>query len=345
MSPAQETADTPAASAQRKSLRGRILAIPARMFAHARQNPLLAVVILCGGSIIMASGTSILVYGVKHGLLSDRQVTIEAALEQLDAGDYDKAKELADRLRVKLTGDYTQLGDPLFVQGAALVHEAEGMSQGTERKTLYLVAAHYLEEARDRGFPPGRTKEGRYLLATSLFHSGSYAESLRPLLEALKNHDGHSYELYHLLATAYLRDSQPDYRKSLQYNRLWLQNPSMSRATRNEAMLQQSEILLHLREAAACHAALDQIDEDSPLHADALILLARLLMLEGDALLANRGDPNDVEAQATAGKDKYRQAIGVMERAQSKDMTGAVTRQSLYLLGVCHQKLGDLRGR
>ncbi len=307
--------------------------------AGVRQNPLLSVVLVCGTGIIVASGSSIGYYAVTQGIFSDREATIGAALDRLDAGEYDQAKDLADRLRKKLGNDYSQLGYPLFVQGAVLAHEASELGPVQERQTLYLVAARYLEEARDRGFPPGRDQEGRYLLATSLFHSGSYAESLRPLLDAASDQQDRAYEIYRLLSIAYLRDTPPDLNRSLTFNRLWLEAPSLTRAELDEAYLRQSEILLGLHDAAACHTALDQIDEDSPLHSEALIIEARLLIQEGDALQGSTGDTAHVTAE---GQNKYRQAIDALQRAQSKDLLGVSTRQSRYLLGICHRKLGDV---
>ena len=338
MSSAANNAEAPKADGERKSFVARLIASPACMLAHARQNPLLSVVLLCGGGIILASGSSIAYYAVKQGIFADREATIEAALDRLDAGEYEQAKDLADRLRKKLGNDYSQLGYPLFVQGATLAHEASKLGAGDERQTLYLLAAHYLAEARDRGLPPGREKEGLYLLATSLFHSGRYAESLRPLLEAVQAEPDGDYELYRLLSTAYVRDTRPDLNKSLTYNRLWLKDPSLSRGERDEAYLQQSEILLDLQDTAGCQAALDQIAEDSPVYSEALIILARLLMQEGDALIAGGGD---AAGRTVTGMEKYRQAIEALERAQSTDSLGTATRHSRYLLGICRQKQGD----
>ncbi len=340
MPTAENQAETPQANGPGRSLVRRVLGLPARMWAFVRGNILLSVMLLCGSGIIGATALSLAYYAVHRGVFTDREATIQAALERLDAGHFDEAKDLAERLRQKMKDHFAEQGYPMFVQGAALAYQASELPAGEERQVLFLVAARYLQEAGNRSFPPGREKEGRYLLATSLFHSGHYAESLRPLLKAVDDDPQASFELYRQLSMAYLRDGHPNLEQALKYNRLWLDDPAMNRDERDEAYVQQSEILLLRGDTAGCHEAVARVEEDSPLHAQALIILARVLMLEGDTLTTGRGSE---DPQAEAGREKYRQAIGALERSLSQHVASDATPQARYLLGVAYEKLGDLR--
>lgn len=339
MPSAQDNANPPDTASQRQSFIQRARTVLSRMLAGARRNPLLAAVLLCGSTIIVGSGTSVVYYLVTHGPSSDRNVTTEAALALLDSGKYDKAKKMALRLNRKLEDHPYRLGYPLFIQGAVLAHEASELRRKDERQTFFLVAARYLQEARARGFPPGRAKEGIYLLASSLFKAGRFAESLPVLHEAYDALPNQKYELARLLSTAYVRDTAPNLKQALRYNRMWLRDPALSDREREEALLQKAEIYLALRDRAMCRETLSQIREDSPLHNQALLLEARRLMQEGDQVAAQSASQEATEKV----EEKYRGAISALKRAQSKDTSGTTTRQSRYLLGICYQKLGDHR--
>ena len=296
-------AEAPGAVGERNSFVARLATLPARWRAAARRNVVLTAVLVCGTGIILTSAGSIIYYLATRSPASDAGVTVEAALALLDAGEYEQAKRMAVRLRDKIGDDYRRLGHPLFVHGAALAHEASQLSHEAERQALHLVAARYLEEARDRGFPDGREKLGLYLLATCLFNSGNYAESLPALHEAFAANRGQQYELHRLLSTAYLRDTSPDLKKALHHNRLGLEDPSLTAAAQDQAHVQQSEILLGLGDTVACQAMLDKIGQDSPVHDQALVMLARLLIEEGDQLLSAAGDGSEAKREA---QEKYR---------------------------------------
>jgi TolA-binding protein len=338
MPPANNRVDTPDAG-ERLSLVQRLLAAPPNVIAYARRQPLLFVVLFCGTLVISGSAASAAYYLLTRGPASDRHVTIEAALKLLDANKLDEAEDMAHRLRRKLGGDYRHLGYPLFVLGSVLSQQAEQLGHADERRIVHLVAARYLEEARNRGLPPGREKEGLYRLAISLFNGGHFAESLPVLREAYEQMPHQKHELARRLSIAYLRDEQPDLHQALHYNQIWLADPSLTGQARDEALLAQAEIALRQGDLALCHDSLAQIDDSSAFAAQAYILRGRLAIREGDQLIADSGDTG---ADTDAAKEKYRQAIGLLGQAQSKDdLVGSSIPQTQYLLGVCHQKLGD----
>ena len=341
MSSTPNSPPTPAVSEERTSLLGRMIALPTRGISAARNHPLLAVVLVCGLAIIAMSLLSVGYYVTLHSRIVNPNVTIAIALNELDAGNYAEAKNAAAELRAIPELDYRKQGYAIYVQGVVLAHEADQMNSEAERRTLYLVAARYLEEARDRGFPAGREDVGLYLLANCLFKSGHYAESLPALQAALEALPRRKYELYQCLATAYLRDNHADFQRALHYNRLSLKDPSLTAGQRDELTILQTEILLGLDDATTCRQMLDAISDDSPVHDQALVMLGRLLIHEGNVIAAQ--SDSDGDEKAIEAKEKFRQAIAALERAQTQDLAGITTRQARYLLGICYQNLGDSR--
>ena len=177
----------------------------------------MAVVLFAGSTIILATGVSAVLFVANRGTVGP-EPTLERALECLDAQQINEARRIATRLQLSGDLSYQQQGGPLYVQGAGLAHEAAQHWRDAERRKLYLVAARYLEEARDRGFPPDREGQGTYLFSTCLFHSGHYAESLPLLFDALKTNPQHRHELHRCLATAFLNDTEPQLEKALHYS-------------------------------------------------------------------------------------------------------------------------------
>lgn len=342
MPSAENNTGTPDAGVVRQSLLSRLGALPSRGFAAARRNPLLAMVLLCGSTIIASSGISVGYYLVTRGSPSAWNVTIEAALACLDAGEYDEAREIASQLARKYGNDGRRSGYPLFVQGAVLAEEAAQHGSARENATQFLVAARYLQESRERAFPPGREKEGLYLLGSCLFKAGRFAESLPVLHDALEDVPSQKYEIARLLSTAYLRDTVPNLKKARRYNHTWLDDPSLAEDERHEAILQLAEIELGLQDQEACRETLSAIPDDSPLHDQALILRGRLLIQESGRSVV-RGDDTAEAADQDGNKEKLRAAINVLKRAQSKASSEATTGQSQYLLGICYRDLGDPR--
>jgi tetratricopeptide (TPR) repeat protein len=317
-----------------------LLRVPGRLLSGARQNPLLAVVLLAGAGMILATGVSAVIFVTGSGSV-DTEPTLALAFESLDTGQIHEARRLATRLQMAGNLNYQQQGGPLYVQGAALAQEAGEHWRDDERRKLYLVAARYLEEARDRGFPPGREGQGAYLFSTCLFRSGHYAESLPLLLEALKTNPQHRHELNRCLATAYLHDTSPQLEKALNFSQAALTDPNLTVEQRDQQLLQQSHIYLQLNELPEAKQSLAKCSSDATILPEITLVEARILLAEGDNLRATYSDDSTTIPDAAA--EQYRAAIESLQKAQAEDKTGRIIQQCRYLTGVSHFKLGEMR--
>ena len=201
------------------------------------------------------------------------------------------------------------------------------------------MAAHYLEEARTHGFPPGREDQGLLLLGESLSPDTTPKVYLF-LREVYEQNPDLQHTLARMLSTAYLRDTVPNLKAAKQYTEVWLQAPSLTDDDRDLATLQLAEIYLDDHDPEACRSALSKIAPKSP-HGGRLCCspdVWRCSKGTNRRLVSGSGFNN------THGKDKYREAIGLLSDAQTfDDPEGTVMRQSKYLIGLCHLKLGDLR--
>jgi len=267
-------------------------------------------------------------------------VTLEMALDALDSRAFLEARKLAEKLQKRDDLPIEELGGPVFVLGAVSAYEAED-SWSKERTRYLLLAARYLEEARDRGFPPGREAEGLYLLGKSLYLSGQIPSSRPVLLRALPLNPHLETEIHRLLAGAYLNDANPMLEEALRENGLYLADQQLSTADRHDGLLQRARILLQMEKIPECLATLNQIPPDARNRSEAIVMRGRVLMHEA-RMLQNK--PRATAADQLRAKQNYEAAIRALREAQGADTLGTqATRKSMYLIGVCYMELGDDR--
>lgn len=293
--------------------------------------------------VVIATGMLLVggLFGVSTLLTSsseDEDVTLEMALAALDGGHYSKAKGYAEALRESGDLPPDALGGPAFVAGAATAHEAED-DWRLNKKRIHLLAARYLEEARDRGFPPSRKTEGLFLLGSSLYHSGQFGACRQPLLESLRLDENRKSAVLNLLAESSFRDANPKLEEALKYNSQYLADRRLSPESRAQATLRQSRILFRLGRTEDCRTTLALIPVGDPLQAEAVLLSGRLVLNEARRL---RDDKQRIEAgtnieQAVA---KYREAKDIFARAQGLGtIANETTPKAMFLTGMCFYEM------
>ena len=266
-------------------------------------------------------------------------VTIEQTLAALDRGDDQAARHLAETLQGQGTLTTDEWGTPVFVFGVVAEHEARNDPE-KDQSNFYRIAASYLEEARNRGFPPQRKRRGDVLLGRCLALSGRCSAARPELQAALKLAAAHASEIHFLLAASYFEDAKPDLPKAMAENALYLADCSLGPTARGEGLLQRARILFLMDHDRECLATLDKIPEAANLGGHATVLRGQILYREAHALNNKAGATAD---QRKAAQQKYEAAIRAFRQAQSRDtVSNQATRQAAYLIGVCLMEKGDL---
>jgi len=307
-----------------------------KMLAWASENRLKAGLI--GGACLLAVGGVAALWVLSTATPASQHATLDAAMKALDSGAYQEARQLAETLSEAALSPEDPLGAPSFVLGAAAAYEADD-AWTTDKEHLYLLAARYLEEARDLGFPPGREGEGLFLLGRSLYLSGQMAASRIVLEETLAANPRMRTEIHRLLAAAYLEDANPKFTEALEQNVIYLADPTLSAEARHQGLLQRAEILLQLGKTSQCASTLDQIPPEAHNHAEAILTRGRVLIHEARAL---KNAPQVGEEDRLKWVEKYQAAIKTLRIAQGRStLADQASRKAMYLIGVCFLELGD----
>jgi len=306
--------------------------------AWARANKLRAIAVI-GACVVSVGGVVFGWLAIGSYRKAEEPVTLDMVMESLDLGAYEQTRRQAKQLRQNDDVSIDELSGLAFASGASAAYEADRSWEGSkQRPRLYLLAARYLEEARDRGFPPDREAEGLYLLGRSLYLAGKIPASRLVLLEALKINKQRETDIHGLLAGAYLNDANPDLERALAENRLFLSDPRLLPEVRHEGLLQRAQILLRLEKISECVATLDEIPDDAKNRAEAINLRGRVLMYEARAL---KNKPDATAEDLAQAQRKYRQAIKTLQYAQGHDtLRTQATRKAMYLIGVCYLEMG-----
>ncbi len=295
---------------------------------------------LVAGACALAVAGAVTFWLLAAGSVGPEDPTLDRAMDALDRGAYKEARQMAEALRDGRLSPDDPLGAPSFLLGAAAAYEAEDAWR-VEKEPLNLVAARYLEEARDLGFPPGREGEGLYLLGRSLYLTGQMAAGRIVLRQALEANPRRQTEVHRLLAAAYLDDANPKLMEALEHNAIALADHTLADDGRHQGLLQRAEILLRLGKTSECLETLDQIPPEAKRHVEAVVIRGRVLLLEARAL---KHAAEATEEDGKRASEKYHAAIKTLRLAQGHDTLSAqASRKAMYLIGVCYQELGDAR--
>lgn len=292
--------------------------------------------ILAGAVITSIGGVCVLWFAFGGEKSEEPQVTLEMALEALDNGQFPEARQMAERLRDQITLRPHRRGTIAFVLGMVAMHEADA-TWASDKTNYHLVAARYLDEARDRGFPPGRDAEGLHALGRCLFLSGQIESSRAVLREALAVNPQRKTELHRLLASAYSNGPNPKYAEALEQNQLFLSAPKLPPAERSQGLVQRAQIQIEMGRVESCENTLSEISANVDNRSDVMLLRGRVLMEQARSLKKNVKESGEARIRA-----KYEAAIKVLREAQTHDtLVNEASRKSMYLIGVCFLELSD----
>ena len=314
---------------------------------YLRQNPLprVLVAIVAGSSLSLLG---LLVYlnrpsgqdeaEIPHGA----RFTMADALAVLDGGAPLKAQRMAALLAKSEALAPEEVGGPPYIYGVMAANDAERL-WGPDQKRYFRLAARYLEESREKGFPPGYEAKGLVLLGKSLLMCGQLAESREVLEEALAITAQPNDELERLLVLAYKSDPEPNLDRALMHSTRYLASSSLLRNERADGLLHRAQILFQLGQDGECREVLAQIEPGTEAGVESLLIEGEILMREGAARLADESFA--AEKRLANAKGKYHAAIDVLRRAQNRGTERErITCRSMYLIGQCLLAMQDLRG-
>ncbi|MBN2291641.1 MAG: tetratricopeptide repeat protein [Pirellulales bacterium] len=272
--------------------------------------------------------------------------TLTDALDSLDDGVLNEARQIAEVLAKRRNPPAEEAGGPAFVLGVVTYRET--MDSWQENKTSGLrQAARYLEDASDRGFPPGREEQGLLLLGRCLYLSDQVSASLPVLRDALRvtKREQTRIEIEKLLAGAYLNDPIPKFKEALKYNGLFLSHKTISDDARNEGLLERANIFLRMDRVGECLDTLKKIPENAGNHAEAIVVRGQVLIHEAAALRRDLKNKDEISSDAYhQAKLKYEAAIECFREAQGSDtLNNVATRRAMYLIGLCYLEMGNFR--
>lgn len=257
---------------------------------------------------------------------------LAAALAEWDAGEREAARTSARRLQLLPDLTFAEQGIPLYLLGMAAAADAEAAEEPAERRTLQLLAAHYLDEALARHLPPERAGPGWLTRGRCLLATGQPAEAARALRQALDTAPQEQAEICLLLARAHARQIPADLAKARLYAERLLTLPELDPALRHQGLLELGDGQVRAGDFTAAQATAEQVPPNSPSFPAARVLVAEVLLREAEKLLAAKTpDP----ASASAAADRLKAAIRELRTVLGREDSEPVSGPAELLLGFC----------
>lgn len=262
--------------------------------------------------------------------------TLDQALQALKSGDDAAARQIATRLRADPTLGYPQQGGPLYVLGMTIANDADRLWNPREKRMLHLVAAKFLQEARNHGFPEGHEAQGTFQLGKSSLLGGEPNAASEALRRALELETPQALEARNLLAESYLLAVPPQRERALKVNADYLLTPELTETQRQTARLREARLYLALGQLAKCRQSLDKLPKDTAFDVGRSLLQAQLLLAEGDALRSADS------TQTRQAELLFQEAAETLRSIRQDDTANKeFLPAAQYLLGVCLERLGD----
>jgi tetratricopeptide (TPR) repeat protein len=287
--------------------------------------------VLMGTALMMGLVTLFAVWSyVGHvTVLEDNSVTLEMALEALDEEKFEEARNLVNRLqRQPGAGDF---GGSLFVLGVVKANQADTEWSAERQRATHLVAARYLEKAREMGVPTDREKQLMYVLGRSLIYGNQATQGIEILSEAVSDNDHPPAEVRRLLTEAYLHLPNPEYKLALGHNQALLQDDTLDEQLRNEARLMRVTIFARLGQLEKAEQSLNEVTSKS--------LAANQQLLSGQIKLAQA-------KQLEHGSDEQQKLIetaltNLRESERLDNKKEEISRQAMVMIGQCYELRSD----
>ncbi len=262
----------------------------------------------------------------------EEQYTLARALAALDNNEYEQAKNIIGEMQ-KRGADEADFGGALFVLGSVKAAQAEQEWSKDRQRAMHLIAARYLQKARELGVPERLENVSRFMVGKSLVLGNQPQAGIEVLEGLLKDTDEESKTPLHvLLAQAYQEIPEPNLSAALSHNQAVLNDSSLDAQRRNEASITQADILGRmgrLEEAGQFIKFAGSNDAQRAL----INSIASRIALEQAKRLPTGSD----ERVALANR-----AISLLREAKLLDpLNSKLTRQAIYWIGKSYEIEGN----
>ncbi len=261
----------------------------------------------------------------------DEQYSLARALVALDERDFDKAKNIIGEMQRQ--GSESQgFGGALFVLGAVKAAQADMEWSKDRQRAMHLVAARYLQKARELGVPERLETQALFMVGQSLVKGNQPQAGIEVLQSALADKNLPTTEIHALLAAAYQSTAEPDLAAALVHNQAVLNDTTISPQLRNTASITQADILAQMGRAEEAGQYLKLVGSNEVQQARIKSISGRLAITQAQKLPVG-------SAQRAALTDQAR--VDLSEAQRLDPLSGDLTRESMYWIGKSYEITGE----
>ncbi len=261
----------------------------------------------------------------------DEKYTLARSLVALDDQDFEKAKSIIGEMQQQGL-DSQEFGGSLFVLGSVKAAQADLEWSKDRRRAMHLIAARYLQKARELGVPKRLKNQALFLLGQSLILGNQPQAGIEVLNVAIEDKSLPTTKIHALLAEAYQSTPEPDLAAALKHNQAVLSDSTLDAQRQNAASITQADILGQMGRLDEAGKYLELTGSNESQQARMKSILGRLTIAESERLPV--GSP-----QRRALADQARVALS---EAQMLDpLSSELTRQSKYWIGKSYEITGD----
>ena len=259
------------------------------------------------------------------------EYSLARALEALEGQDFEKAKNIIGEMQHQ-GGDSQGIGGSLFVLGAVKAAQADLEWSKDRQRAMHLVAARYLQKARDLGVPERLKSQALFMVGQSSILGNQPEAGIAVLKVAIEDQSLPATKIHALLAEAYLSIPEPDLAAALKHNQAVLSDSTLDSPRRNTATITQADILGQMGRLDEARQYLEIPNSTKAQQARIKSIAGRLVIVHALRL------PVDSEQR----KRLADQARTELSEAQLLDpLNSELTRQSLYWIGKSFEIAGD----
>ncbi len=325
--PDEEAATEQTPSETGSGLRGRI----ARLLAWAKASKLRMA--LVGTLALTVFGGTFATWSYLAHLVVQEEgaLTLEMALDALDAGEYEKAKNIVADLQKQSTPN-PEFGGALFVLGAVKASQAESEWSQERQRAMHLVAARYLQKSRELGIPEDRESQVEFLIGQSLIKGNQPRQGITILEKLLTDESLPSTKMHALLSDAHQSTSEVNLPAALRHNQAVLSDPALPAEQRNAAIVAQADILARMGRHEEARQQLAKADNGESQPSRIKSISGRLALSQAQQLSVGSQEHTSLIDQALAD---------LREARQLDPLGGELTRQAMYWIGKCYEALDN----